>query len=172
MGSNPSLSANQSVLFHHNLEMAADPLVMQGFRTRCAAEKAIALRTVRIPRVFSPSAEEMVRFTTGADFFIVSPLSDPSAATLVRSRARLSARHLGDNAGLFAIRAVRRNPEFGYFGVAAAFPSARIKALRHAIKAGNQTSIRKRWHRNILLPVISEVGSRCANSSNQKENQG
>ena len=62
-----------------------------------------------------------------------------------------------------------------YWGVG----TSRARFLHRNIKAApcykgraDQTSIRKRWHRNILLPVISEVGSRCANSSNQKENQG
>jgi hypothetical protein len=73
-GSNPSLSATQSVPFHYNLEVAADPRVTRGFCARCEPEKAISLRMVRIPRMFSPSAEETVRFTAGADFVHLSPL--------------------------------------------------------------------------------------------------
>src|SRR5712671_373318 len=78
-------SATQSALFHYNLEMAVDPRVTRGFCARCEPEKAISLQMVRIPRVFSPSAEEAVRFTAGADFVHLSPLCDPCAATLVRS---------------------------------------------------------------------------------------
>jgi len=37
--SNPPRSATQSVLFHYNLEMAADPRVTRGFCARCEPEK-------------------------------------------------------------------------------------------------------------------------------------
>jgi hypothetical protein len=43
-GSNPSLSATQSVLFTYNLEMAANPRVTRRFCARCEPEKAISLQ--------------------------------------------------------------------------------------------------------------------------------
>jgi hypothetical protein len=76
-GSNPLLSTNESVLFRYNLEIAVGPGVTRGFCARCEPEKAIALRIVRIPRVFSLSAEETVRFVAGADF--VHPIAPPGS---------------------------------------------------------------------------------------------
>jgi hypothetical protein len=66
-GSNPSLSATQSVLFTDNLEMAANPRVTRHFCAQCEPEKAISLLFSRIPLVFSPREEKTVRFTVGAD---------------------------------------------------------------------------------------------------------
>ena len=43
-GSNPSLSATQSVLFTYNLEMAANPRVTRRFCARCEPEKAISVQ--------------------------------------------------------------------------------------------------------------------------------
>ena len=61
-------SAKQSVLFTYNLEIAANPRVTPRFCARCEPEKAISLRIERIPRVFSLSAEEAVRFTVWSGF--------------------------------------------------------------------------------------------------------
>src|SRR6202008_2984608 len=63
---------HSSVLAHYNMEIAVDPRVALGFCARCEPEKAITLRSVRIPWVFSLSAEETVRFTAGADSSIAA----------------------------------------------------------------------------------------------------
>ena len=61
-GSNPPLSAIQSVLFTYNLEMAANPRGTRRFCAQCEPEKAISLEIGRIPRVFSPREEKTGRF--------------------------------------------------------------------------------------------------------------
>ncbi len=82
-GSNPPLSAIQSVLFTYNLEMAANPRGTWRFCAQCEPEKAISVQIRIIPWVFSPRGENTARFTVGADFVHPSPRRDACAATLV-----------------------------------------------------------------------------------------
>ena len=56
-GSNPPLSAIQSVLFTYNLEMAANPRGTRRFCAQCEPEKAVPPLIRRIPAVFSPREE-------------------------------------------------------------------------------------------------------------------
>jgi hypothetical protein len=72
-GSNPSLSATQSVLFTYNLEMAVNRRVTRRFCARCEPEKAILVQTRANCAGFSPRGENTVRFAVGADFVHPSP---------------------------------------------------------------------------------------------------
>ena len=73
-GSNPPLSAIQSVLFTYNLEMEANPRGTRRFCAQCEPEKAISLQIGRNSLVFSPREEKTVRFRVRAEFVHPSPL--------------------------------------------------------------------------------------------------